>query len=316
MIKHNRLAALILILLCLALGAHATDINISVLEDNQIPQTPRGMHHFLLVCMDSWGANLSRLGYSDGMVLVTIDEALDRIITTSFIRDTLVIHPDGKPGRLTYVMKEFGIEGLMDTLNRHFGLRIEKYILMDWSQVSAIVDIVGGVDLEVTAREAGYLKRYAISPTSTSPSMNGAGEYHFKGHAAVIYMRCRRVPALNGDKYDMGRIFRARLVLHNIADSLKDVSYERAYDMFREIFDSLGDRNKFFHTNISMADLMDAFQMVFSLKGTPVEQFRLPIDGTFHTYIYAGGQSQLMDFEANRAALHDFLFDKSYVVIE
>lgn len=274
------------------------------------------MHHFLLVCMDSWGANLSRLGYSDGMVLVTIDEALDRIITTSFIRDTLVIHPDGKPGRLTYVMKKFGIEGLMDTLNRHFGLRIEKYILMDWSQVSSIVDIVGGVDLEVTAREAGYLKRYAISPTSTSPSMNGAGEYHFKGHAAVIYMRCRRVPALNGDKYDMGRTFRARLVLHNIADSLKDVSYERAYDMFREIFDSLGDRNKFFHTNISMSDLMNAFQVVFSLKGTPVEQFRLPIDGTFHTYIYAGGQSQLMDFEANRAALHDFLFDQSYVVIE
>jgi len=204
----------------------------------------------------------------------------------------------------------------MDTLNRHFGLRIEKYILMDWSQVSSIVDIVGGVDLEVTAREAGYLKRYAISSTSTSPSMNGAGDYHFKGHAAVIYMRCRRVPALNGDKYDMGRTFRARLVLHNIADGLKDVSYEQAYDMFREIFDSLGDRNKFFHTNISMSDLMNAFQVVFSLKGTPVEQFRLPIDGTFHTYIYAGGQSQLMDFEANRAALHDFLFDKSYVVIE
>ena len=39
--------------------------------------------------------------------------------------------------------------------------------------------------------------------------MNGAGDYHFKGHAAVIYMRCRRVPALNGDKYDMGRTFRA-----------------------------------------------------------------------------------------------------------
>ncbi|NLB39195.1 MAG: LCP family protein [Clostridiales bacterium] len=306
----------VLLLVCLFTTTYATEPAISVLERNQIPATPRGMHHYLLVCMDSWGANLSRLGYSDGMVLITIDEASGRIITTSFIRDTLVIRPDGKPGRLTYVMKEFGINGLMDTLNRHFGLQIEKYILMDWSQVSAIVDIVGGVNLEVTAREAGYLKRYAISPTSTRPAMDKAGPYYFKGHAAVIYMRCRRVPALNGDKYDMGRTFRARYVLRRIAESLKDISYEDAYDMFRQVFDALGDKSRFFHTNISMADLMQAFQMVFALKGTQVEEFRLPIDGTFNTYIYAGGQAQLMDFEANRLALRDFLFDKSFVVID
>ncbi len=312
----KRLLAFLLLFVCLTTSAWAEEPLISVLEPDQIPATPLGMHHYLLVCMDSWGANLSRLGYSDGMVLITIDEASGRIITTSFIRDTLVVHPDGKPGRLTYVMKEFGIDGLMDTLNRHFGLRIEKYILMDWSQVSAIVDIVGGVGLDVTAREASYLKRYAISPTSTSPAMDGEGHYHFKGHAAVIYMRCRRVPSLNGDKYDMGRTFRARYVLRSIADSLKDVPYDAAYDMFRQVFDALGDKERFFHTNISMSDLLQAFQMVFALQGTAVEEFRLPIDGTFNTYIYAGGQSQLMDFEANRQAVRDFLFDKSFVVIQ
>lgn len=314
--SRKRLAALALAIMCFITTIYAAEPAISVLQEDQIPPTPLGMHHYLLVCMDSWGANLSRLGYSDGMLLITVDEASGRIISTSFIRDTLVTHPDGKPGRLTYVIKEYGISGLMDTLNRHFGLRIEKYILMDWSQVSAIVDIVGGVNLEVTAREASYLKRYAISPTSTSPAINGKGLYHFKGHAAVIYMRCRRVPALNGDKYDMGRTYRARYVLRSIADSLKDVSYEDAYDMFRAVFDALGDTERFFHTNISMAELMQTFQMVFALKGTPLEEFRLPIDGTFGTFLYAGGQSQLMDFEANRLALRDFLFDKSFVVIE
>lgn len=311
----RRIAMLLcLMLLCPLLPAWSEAPEISVLQPEEIPPTPKGVHHYLLVCMDSWNASPDNLSYSDGMLLVTIDEVAGRIILTSFLRDSLMIHPDGKPGRLTYIMKSYGIQGLMDTLNSHFGLRIEKYILMDWMQVQTIVDIVGGVHLTVTDREAGYLKRYAITPDSTTPAMDKAGDYHFRGHAAVIYMRIRRVPALNGDKYDMGRTFRARYVLSNIADSLKDVPYEAAYDMFREIFDSIGARDRFFETNISMAELLDAFHMVFDLRGTRVEQFRLPIDGAFEQYNQFGGAAILMDLEVNRAVLKEFLFEHSFVV--
>ncbi|NLD35144.1 MAG: LCP family protein [Clostridiales bacterium] len=282
--------------------------DIQALPPDQIPPTPTGMHHYLLVCMDSWAARMSRLGYSDGMVLVTVDEVAGRIIATSFIRDMLVLHPDEQPGRLTYIVKEYGMQGLLDTINRHFGLQIEKYILMDWSQVQSIVDAVGGVQLTVTDREAGYLKRYAISPKSTTPAMNGAGNYHFTGHAAVIYMRTRRVPALNGDPHDIGRTYRTRLVLSSIADSLRDISYEKA----RNILDSV--MNNILSTNMTTADMLQAFNMVFALRGTPVEMFRLPVDGTFRSFDYFGGASQLMDFAPNREALHDFLFDHSFVV--
>lgn len=306
------LAFLLCLLLVLPLAVLASQEipKIDVLEPDQIPETPKGMHHYLLLCMDSWAAKLGRLGYSDGMVLVTVDEAAGRIIATSFIRDMLVMHPDEKPGRLTYIVKEFGVQGLMDTINRHFGIKIEKYIMMDWSQVSSIVDAVGGVHLTVTDGEAGYLKRYAIAPSSTKPAMAGAGDYLFSGHAAVIYMRTRRVPALNGDPHDIGRTYRTRLVLSSIADSLKDVSYEKAQNILESVTNNILD------TNLSTAQMLDAFNMVFAMRGTEVEMFRLPIDGTFRSFDYYGGASQLMDFAPNRQALQDFLYQQSFVVSE
>ncbi|MGI6655107.1 MAG: LCP family protein [Christensenellales bacterium] len=295
---------------------YAVTPNISVLTLDEIPPTPKGIHHYLLVCVDQWIPEKCWKGNTDGMVLVTVDEVSGRIIVTSFVRDTLVLQPNGEKSKLTEVFKSFGIDGLLETINRHFGLRIEKYILMNWTQVVRIVDILGGVDLQVTGSEASFLKHYPISPTSTTPAMNRAGTYHFNGRAAMIYMRCRSATALNGDRWDYGRTYRARLVLYNIADSLKDISQDRAYELFREIFDSLGDPSIFFHTNVSMADLLDAFQMAFALKGTPVERFRVPIDGTHETYFLGISCTQLADCEVNRAALHDFLFDQSYVVIE
>ena len=305
---------MLVVCLCLLLpslaGAQQVIPQIDVLDPADIPPTPKGMHHYLLICMDSWAARLSRLGYSDGMVLVTVDESAGRIIATSFICDMLVLHPDDKPGRLTYIVKEYGVQGLLDTINRHFGLNVEKYILMDWSQVSSIVDAVGGVELTVTDGEAGYLKRYAISPSSTKPAMAGSGDYLFTGHAAVIYMRTRRVPALNGDPHDIGRTYRTRLVLSSIAESLKDVSYEKAQKILESVTGNIMD------TNLSTADMLDAFNMVFAMRGTQVEMFRLPIDGTFHSFDYFGGASQLMDFAPNREALSDFLLSQTFIVTE
>lgn len=298
-----------LMLLGLTGTALAQEIpTIDVLSTDQIPPTPVGMKHYLLICMDAWHPKMNNLGYSDGMVLVTVDEASRRIIATSFIRDMLVLHPDNKPGRLTYIVKEFGVQGLVDTINRHFGLRIDKYILMGWSQVQAIVDAVGGVRLTITPAEASYLKNWAISPRSTTPAIDSGGTYNFSGHAAVIYMRTRRVPAINGDAHDLGRTYRTRLVLSSIADSLKDVSYEKA----RMILDCV--MNNIISTNLTPAEMLSAFTTAFEMRGTKVEMFRLPIDGSFHLFDYYGGASQLMDFASNRDALKDFLFKQTFIV--
>lgn len=283
---------------------------LSVVEDQDIPPTPKGMKHYLLLCMDSWKADLECLGYSDGMVLLTLDEGSGRVMITSLIRDMLVLHPDGTPGRLTYIAKNYGVEGLINTINRHFGIRIEKYILMDWGQVQAIVDAAGGVDIKITNAEASYLKRYAISPTSTVPKMSSGGTYHFKGHAAVIYMRMRKVQAINGEKQDFGRTFRTRTVLSNLADSLRDISYEDAEKILDAVLDNT------LSTNLTAAEMLDAFNTAYSLRESPVEQCRLPFDDTVRPFEYSRSAAQLLDFEKNRELFHEFLYRNSFVVMD
>lgn len=316
----KRMLAWLLTLVCLLScmpGAFAADVPnpIPVLQPEEIYPTPEGIHHYMLICIDSWAADLKKSGnHTDGMVLVTVDEYAHRVMLTSFIRDMLIQRPDGEFGRLNNVMDYFGrgekgIQALIGTLNSHFNLEIEKYIVVDFRQVENIIDAIGGVDIEITAREANYLRNYPLSASSTSPALSGGGVYHFTGHAAVIYMRMRKVANIEGETQDVGRTRRARIVLTTIADSLKDITYEEATALLDVVLENT------VLTNMTTADCMEALSIAMKLKGTEVESIRMPIDGTYESMPVSSMATQQVDFIANREALWAFLEDP-FVVIE
>ena len=74
----SSLMAFILLFLCLpgtglAQNDRAYLLNtISVLEEQDIPPTPAGVHHYLLISMDKWQNNPENPGYNDGLVLLTL----------------------------------------------------------------------------------------------------------------------------------------------------------------------------------------------------------------------------------------------------
>ena len=312
---------------------------IPVLTEDEIPPTPYGIHHYMLICIDSWDAKLKdqwvsatgQWGYhTDGLILVTVDEGMGRVMLTSFIRDMLIQRPDGKYGRINNFLDKDGwayaqqkneyegLRALVDTINSHFGLRIDKFIVVDFKQVENIIDAVGGVDITITNREATYLKNYSISRSSTTPEISSGGTYHFSGHAAVIYMRIRKVQTAEylhddgrvyADTQDYGRTYRDRVVLSSIADSLKTITYADATKLLNVIIANT------VYTNMTQDDLFDALDLAMDLKGIPAEHIRMPIEGTYEEFPYAGMATKQIDFEANRDALHDFLF-QSFIVVE
>lgn len=320
--------------------------HIKPLDEADIPPTPSGVHHFLLIGMDKWQNNMDDLGYNDGLVLLTMDEKTGRVIVTSIIRDSLVIRPDGNPGRINRIIREYGVQGLLDTINRHFGLQVEKYVMMDWRHIMEIIDAVGGVDVPLTSGEINYLKHWSVPVSSTEPVLDRPGNYHLNGFATVIYMRIRRTRASSDaetDIHDLGRTFRVRLVLSHIADKISGYSFAEAQNLlagilkiWEEPFDRAytypGIRNnnifrfnppapetaakKRADTNITFSDALNALSVAFALRGNQVEQCRLPFDGTFQAYEYAKSACQLMDFEANRAKLKDFMFPDSFIVAD
>ena len=312
------LCILSLIMTGTALAEYTTDTTprpIPVIADDQIAPTPSGMHHYMLICCDAWETDPDNITHTDGLILLTVDEIAGRVMLTSFIRDMLIQRPDGKFGRINNICLYFGadrtgIEHLTHTISTHFNVDIDKYLVVDFGQVEKIVDAIGGVDITITSREATYLKNYRISPSSTVPAIESSGTYHFSGHAAVIYMRIRKVPTISGALQDVGRTERARTVLSSIADSLKDITYDDAMKLLDVILANT------VMTNMSTADCVEAVSIAMTLRGVPVEGIRMPIDGTYELLPVAGMATQQIDFEANREALSDFLYGNSFAVIE
>ena len=288
---------------------------IPVIPKDEITPTPKGIHHYMLICIDSWNTDMKKAGnHTDGMILVTVDEYARRVILTSFIRDMLIQRPDGDFGRLNNVYDYFGrekggIESLVQTVETHFDLNVDEFIVVDFKQVQNIVDAVGGVDIEITAREAQYLKNYPIGASATTPALSGAGTYHFSGYGAVIYMRMRKVANIEGETQDVGRTRRARIVLTSIADSLKDISYDQALRLLDSVISNT------LYTSMTTEEMFTALDMAMELKGTQIEQIRMPIDGTYKSMPVAGMATQQIDFIANREALHDLILN-SFVVVE
>lgn len=306
MIKRITCLVLTLILSLSCCAALADDPQpIETIPYEELPPAIDGQHHYLLLCVDQWTGKPHNLGNTDGIVIVTLDTRAHRVMLTSIIRDALVERPDGVIGRINYIAKNYGPEALCKVISQHVGVKIEKYLLFDFSQIASIVDFLGGVDIEITSTESSYLQRYAIPKDSTTPRLKGAGTYHFNGHSAVIYMRIRKV----GGGGDFMRTQRVRTVLSTLADQCREITLEEA----RALVDSVLENTTL--TNMSTDEMVEAMNYAMELRGCTVEELRLPPDGAATPITYAGMSVQEIDWVACRQAMDEYL-QNSFLVLD
>ena len=276
------------------------------LDYASMPEPREGQYHYLMACVDNWQGNAKNLGNTDGVILVTFDVAAKRLLFTTFSREMLIKRPDGGIGRFTYIAKNYGPEALCEIVITHFGAKVEKYIIFSMDNVQQIIDAMGGVYITVTDAEANYLNRYRISRDSTTPSMDKAGTYLFGGHAAVIYMRIRKV----GGDGDSGRTRRMRTVLSTLAGKYADISLDEALRLLTRVSENT------VVTNMTMADMLEAVGHAMELRGVEPEGMQMPLEDAMEPITYAGMATRQVDFERCREALKDFLELKSFDVME
>lgn len=297
----KRLFALLMTLVMLAGSmvalADTTPTPISKIPYDQLPENRDGVYHYLLLCMDQWNGGLK--DNSDGIVLLTFDTRAGRIMLTSLLRDSLVERPDGKIGRINYIVKNYGPEALCNILSTHLGIKVEKYIIFNFQQVANIVDYLGGVEIDVEASEARYLYDYPLSATQTTPSMvrGKAGTYMFTGRAAVIYMRMRK----GNTGGDFMRTARVRKVLSILADKCRVMTYEQA----KALLDSVVENST--TTNMSGDDLLKALDQAYALRSCVIEELRIPAEDARKSITYAGMSVQDINWEMCREDMADFL---------
>ncbi|MBP3541987.1 MAG: LCP family protein [Clostridia bacterium] len=299
----------ICLLLCAALlmgcvpALADTPRDIITIPYEELPEPPAGQHHYLLCCTDTWTDDHAKLGNTDGVILVTLDTDAHRIIFTTLTREMLIKRPDGNIGRFTYIAKNYGPEEMCKIVSTHFGVKVDKYAIFCMDDIQNIIDAMGGVYITVTDAEADYLNRYRISRDSTTPSMDKAGTYLFGGHAAVIYMRIRKV----GGDGDAGRTRRIRTVMSTLTDKYKDATLDDALALLNAITQYMP------LTNMTMADMMEAVGYCMELRGVTPEGYQMPTDEAMDPITYAGMSTRQVDFEMARDQMQRILFPDDYI---
>ena len=303
----------ILMLLCIVFGCAADALarekprEITPLTPEEIPDNYPGQIHYLLACTDTWYGDTSNPGNTDGILMLTLDTVKRRIMVCTFTREMLIKRPDGGIGRITYITKNYGPDALCNIVSTHFGVHVDKYVIFNMDNVQSIIDAVGGVEITVTDAEAAYLNRYRISRESTTPSMDKGGTYLFTGHAAVIYMRIRKV----GGDGDSGRTRRIRTVLSTLAKKFEQVTLEEAFNVLSSVQDNM------ITTNLGFSDMFDAVSYAVALRDCEVEGIQMPPQDCLSDITYAGMETRQVDFERSREVLWNFLKgEESYDVTD
>jgi len=296
-------------------AAEQVTIDGSQLEINtNLPDT---VFNVLLLGIDA-RQDVTDVGRSDAMMICSIDTQNGTVKLTSIQRDLLVDIPTKKnPYKITNAYRWGGPQLSMATVNQNFQMNIDKFVTINFYGLAAIIDHLGGVDMELTKAEASrinYELKKEPLPFDTNPGREKvkaeAGVHHLDGMQAVTYARIRGIKGEN----DFNRSERQRKLLEVLLEQvMQDMTVDKMVDLITVAM-------PYVLTNMSASDMaMVGMQVLTSdivqraQQGEQLlEQMRLPMDETWK-YTESGGSSVVAFRNSKRKqenveALHTFLY--------
>lgn len=171
---------------------------------------------------------------SDTMILCSINKETKTITLTSFLRDLYVKLPDfqghvcGK-NRINvaynlgwyWAGEKGGMEMLDQLILENFGVEVDHNVEVSFDTFIKVIDVMGGVDVQMDADVAKYIK-----------VGEEAGTYHLDGEKALGYARTRHVNA--GDN-DFNRTSRQRNLITSLLNKAKGMKLTELHNMLKEI---------------------------------------------------------------------------------
>ena len=257
-----------------------------------------GIYNILLIGTDRRGT--AGNGNSDTMILVTINENVQKIFMTSFMRDLYAEIPGYGVQKLNAAYACGGASLVEQTLQTEYGVHTDCYMVGDFRSVADIIDMLGGVDMEVSEDEAriandAYIKvmceSWGIDPEDYYISY---GNLHLNGIQAVGYMRVRFV-----GNNDYERTERQRNVLLSIFSSL---DFSNPVQDAKVVVSALAKTDN----DIDYMDVMKLVALLPSARHFEIVSDRIPYDDLYHFE----GEMLVPDFAATSERLTSRIYAK------
>ena len=290
-----------LILLLLLLISFVSTFNVYSFSERDIKEY-KMIENILLIGLD--GTNDKFPKRSDTMIILTIDKLNKSLKLTSLARDTLVKIPGRGEEKLTHAYAYGQEELLMQTINENFDLDIKDYAVVNFKSFIDIVDIIGGVDINVNEKEIHHLNEvikecYGVNHEDTKniEYITSSGNHNLNGYKALAYARIRKLDTI------YKRDERQRLILTNIAHKLSDVSISKYPQIAKSIL-------RHIKVNIAFNKIIDLAFIAHELASYDISQLEFPISeyreegriGEKGTYVVK------WDKNKNIELLHQFIY--------
>lgn len=257
-------------------------------HDTQIGGNDSRIINILLIGQDRQAGELR--ARSDSIILCTLHKDTDTLTMTSFLRDLYVKIPGYQDNRINVAYAAGGMPLLNRTLEDNFGIHVDGNIEVDFSQFAQIVDLLGGVRIELREDEARWISK------STGRTISH-GSQLLTGDQALAYARIRTLDA-DGD---FSRTERQRKLLSSVLEAYKDASLSTVLTLLDEILPMI--TTDMTHTQI-IRFATDLFPILTKL--TVVSQ-RIPADGTYSGKSIRGMSVLVADMDAARKLLEETL---------
>jgi LCP family protein required for cell wall assembly len=199
---------------------------------------------------------------ADTMIVATFNKNDQTVDMVSIPRVSLVQIPSvGYEDKINHYYAFGGIDSTIETVETLLDIPIDYYASINFNGVVAIVDALGGIDVDV---------KLPIDPLDSSAKRNGVelepGKQTLNGEAALAYARMR----YQDPEGDIGRTKRPQQIVEAIDDQSSSFG---SITKLNSLMDATGDN---FKTNMS---LTEAFQLQPFIKKIGSSN-RIDIKGT------------------------------------
>lgn len=234
-----------------------------------------------------------QIGRSDSIMILSLDKEHKKLKLTSIMRDAYVNIPGRGMDKINHAYAFGGPELAIKTLNTNFGLNIENFATVNFTSLPAIIDKLGGVDIDLTSGDLKYLNQHL---GGKSNSVNGTGVHTLDGEQAMAYCRIRY------DGGDQRRTERHRTVFEAIFKKMQNVPVSKIPGIITELL-------PYVETNYSSTEMLGLGASNIELLNSDMVQYRLPEDGKYQGKMIKGVYYTIFDIEETKNDLKKFIYE-------
>ena len=268
-------------------------------NDSELKEV-EGITNVLLIGVDA--RDLDEPCRSDSMIIATIDNNNKKVKLTSLFRDTLVDIPGHGEAKLNSAYMLGGPELLLETVKETYNISIDKYIIINFWGFEAIVDYIGGIEVDVKDYQLEELNKYIGESTGGNDCpVEEAGVQTLNGKQALSYARIRYNV---GDEYE--RTDRQREVIFKVVEKLQNTKPSKYLGIMNTMLE-------YIRTNIDPLEALNMAYTIYKFPSLDVEQLQIPLVALSETRNYKElGSVFLMDRLQNASILYNFIYENKY----